>query len=251
MASDTHSSNFKSDLNTFKLILQDYDTLNASAIAQDGGLNTAISNLDSSIRDYANAAADAPAVGAVLPIPESIGHQEIPGTPAVAAVTATTDKRALLQAALNPISQYSAGLGSIITRLEKFIDDSSELVQDSQGSLINEERYINRMYPENSVRSREVIFGIFPQLRITSLPYIIAASIFMISLIVFLIFQMAGVTGQVNLPPSFTQWYSTPAVGSIPFYKNPMVLGGVIVLLLIIAVIFIILYAKSKNTNKD
>ena len=27
MASDTHSSNFKSDLNTFKLILQDYDSI--------------------------------------------------------------------------------------------------------------------------------------------------------------------------------------------------------------------------------
>jgi uncharacterized BrkB/YihY/UPF0761 family membrane protein len=65
---------------------------------------------------------------------------------------------------------------------------------------------------------------------------------------IFLIFQTLGFSGQINLPPSLSAWLSSPA-SPIPFYKNPMVLGGVSILLLVTLVIFIVLYYRAKNTN--
>jgi hypothetical protein len=59
---------------------------------------------------------------------------------------------------------------------------------------------------------------------------------------------MLGFSGQVNLPLSITAWLSSPA-SPIPFYKNPLILGGISIVLLISLVIFAVLYFKAKNTN--
>jgi hypothetical protein len=90
---------------------------------------------------------------------------------------------------------------------------------------------------------------LLPELRVRSLPYLLAMSVFMASLTIFLIFQIFGFSGQVNIPSSITGVFSSPA-SPIPFYSNPLFLGGAVILLLVAVVIFAVLYFKAKNANK-
>jgi len=134
------------------------------------------------------------------------------------------------------ITEYYTKMNNLTKKVQTYIDTASDDVQNSQGLLLNEELYLNRVNPEKSTRSREVMLGIFPQLKPQSLSYLFAASIFMILMTIFLIFQMAGISGQINLPPSFIQWWVTPA--QIPFYKNPMFLGGIALIATVAAGVF-------------
>lgn len=166
--------------------------------------------------------------------------------------TTTTDaNKAAVQAAFAPIATYYATLNDINKNLRTYLNMVSSTIADSQDTLINEDRLNERIHPEESIAAREISYGIFPKFRVTSLPYILTAGVFLSLFTIFIVFQMLGLTGQFNLPQSLVQQFSSPAgVASVPFYKNPMILGGVVVALASALVIFVILYYKEKNTNK-
>ncbi len=148
-----------------------------------------------------------------------------------------------------PIAQYDSELTEINRLLTKYINDSATTIAEVSPISMEEERYNNRVHPEESVHAREVTMGIFPTLRSSSVPYIIAVSIFMASISIIMVFQMFGFTGQLSVPQSFIEFFNTPAT-SIPFYQTPLFLSGVSIVLLVSVVIFAILYFKAKNTNK-
>jgi hypothetical protein len=139
-----------------------------------------------------------------------------------------------------PISEYYTKLSDVNQQLQTFIDKAST---DIVNSTPAEERYDNRVYPEESSKSHEVMLGVFPNLKIQTIPYLLAAAVFMASVSIFIIFQLNGVTGQLNLPPALVSWWVTPSVGP-PFYKNPMVLGGLIVILIVTVIVFAVLYYR-------
>jgi hypothetical protein len=149
--------------------------------------------------------------------------------------------------AFAPISNYYNEVALINEFLQTYVNQQTKSIAGDISA--SEERYQNRVYPEEAVLSREVAYGLMPELRVRSLPYLLAISVFMASLTIFLIFQIFGFSGQVNLPSSITEFFTSPA-SPLPFYSNPLFLGGVIILLLVAVVIFAVLYFKSKNANK-
>jgi len=153
--------------------------------------------------------------------------------------------------AFAPIAEYYSKLVSINDSLRKYINKSAQNIGDSDPRLINEERYSNRVYPEEAVMPREASHGFFPELRQASLPYLISVSVFMATLSIFLIFQMNGFSGQINIPPSILAWFASPAANAVPFYQNPMILSGIAIIALSGLVIFAILYFQAKNTNRS
>jgi hypothetical protein len=159
----------------------------------------------------------------------------------------SADTEAPLQDAFNTINSHYMKLIDINSKLQEYIAVSSKHIVETPTS---KERYNNRVHPEESILAREPTFGLLPELRIRSLPYILAISVFMASLTIFLIFQTMGFTGQVNLPSSVSGLFTSPA-SPLPYYSNPMVLGGLIILLVVVSIIFIALYLKSRNTNKN
>ena len=163
-----------------------------------------------------------------------------------AALSASSPSTSTIENAFSPIANYYNNLTIINTDLQTYISTSSNNIANLSAS---EERYSNRIHPEEAVLARETSRGLLPELRVRSLPYLLAISVFMASLTIFLIFQMFGFSGQVNLPPSITAWLSSPA-SPIPFYMNPMVLGGFSIILVVALVIFIVLYLNAKNSNK-
>jgi hypothetical protein len=148
--------------------------------------------------------------------------------------------------AFAPIAEYYSRLTEVTTNLQMYLDKASKYVADSQYRLVNEERYDDRVHPEESTKSREIMFGILPSLRVRSIPYILTAGVFMSLLTLFLIFQMLGLSGQLNLPPALVQWWKTPAVGP-PFYKDPMVLGGGVVVFIATTIIFAFMYFRQRD----
>jgi hypothetical protein len=149
-----------------------------------------------------------------------------------------------LETAFTTISNYYNEMAVINDFLQSYVN--RQTVNLSNGASLSEERYDNKVHPEEAVLSRESTRGLLPELRVRSLPYLLAMSVFMASLSIFLIFQIFGFSGQVNLPQSITGFFSSPA-SATPFYSNPLFLGGVIILLLVALVIFAVLYFKSKK----
>jgi hypothetical protein len=156
----------------------------------------------------------------------------------------------ILQGGLIPINDYYTKMKTISQKLRSYLKDTTVKISNSQDRLINEERYSNRVYPEESTAPRELMYGIFPKFRESSLAYIMTAGVFMALMTIFLIFHLLGLTGQLNVPPSISQLFS-PATTVGPFYKNPMILGGMIAVLSSALVIFIILYFKAKKANSS
>jgi len=154
-----------------------------------------------------------------------------------------------IEPAFAPIAQYDSQLTEINTLLTKYINESATTIAEVTPISMEEERYNNRVHPEESVHAREITMGIFPTLRSSSVPYIIAVSIFMASISIIMVFQMFGFTGQLSVPQSLIGFFNTPAT-AIPFYQTPLFLSGVSIVLLVSVVIFAILYFKAKNTNK-
>jgi len=152
----------------------------------------------------------------------------------------------IAEAAFAPIAEYYSKLVGINETLQEFINVSAKSMAESSPRLPSEERYNNRVYPEESVETREATNGVFPELRQRSLPYLISVSVFMAFLSIFLIFQMNGFSGQLNIPPITLITDNSPG-DSMPFYKSPMVLAGVGLITLTSAVI---LYYRAKNTNR-
>jgi hypothetical protein len=157
-----------------------------------------------------------------------------------------------VETAFLPISTYYAKLTQITTSLQTYLKEASSNVAELQGRLLSEERYDDRIHPEESTEAREVLYGLFPSIRLTAIPYILTAGVFMAILTIFLIFQMGGVTGQLNGPPAFSLWLST-VINAPPLYKDPMVLAGTAVVFVASTIIFAVLYfrAKKQNTNSQ
>ena len=158
-----------------------------------------------------------------------------------------------LSSFFQPISDYYVKLSSSITSLQNYINTAAKNINDSTPRLLNEERYTNSIHPEQSMEAREASWSFFPELRMSSFPYLISASVFMASLSIILIFNMYGFSGQVNIPLSITQilnLFNSPA-SSVPFYQNSMFLSGIAIILLISTASFGFLYYKAKNTNSS
>jgi hypothetical protein len=156
-----------------------------------------------------------------------------------------------VETAFAPIAEYYSKLANINETLRKYIGKTAKDLADSDPRLINEERYSNRVNPEEAVMPREVTNGLIPELRQSSLPYMISISVFMATLSIFLIFQMNGFSGQINIPPGVAAWFASPAPDARPFYENPMILGGIAIIAVSGLVIFAILYFQAKNTNRS
>jgi hypothetical protein len=156
-----------------------------------------------------------------------------------------------VETAFAPIAEYYSKLTNINETLRKYINKTAKDLADSDPRLMNEERYSNRVYPEEAVMPREATHSLIPELRQSSLPYLISISVFMATLSIFLIFQMNGFSGQINVPPSVAAWFASPAPDATPFYQNPMVLGGITIIALSGLIIFAVLYFQAKNTNRS
>jgi hypothetical protein len=160
-----------------------------------------------------------------------------------------TEAQNAVNTKFNAVANYFNEMSLINDFLKGYINKQSNNLAENSSSSVSAERYKNRIHPEEAVLARESTYGLMPELRVRSLPYLLAISVFMASLTIFLIFQTFGFSGQVNLPSSITGWLSSPA-SPLPFYSNPLFLGGVVILLLVTVIIFAVLYFKSKNANK-
>lgn len=165
-------------------------------------------------------------------------------------MAATTASARDLSGAFQPISQYYANLVSIKERLKDFLECSANQLNESTPSSINKERYSERANPQDAVMPRELVFGLFSQLRPSSVPFVMAAGVFMSCLTLLIIFQMFGFTGEIHMPPALIQAQAalmTPS--AIPLYQNPMVLSGLSIVLGAAVIILGIMYYRSKNLN--
>lgn len=158
-------------------------------------------------------------------------------------------------------SKYTGGtptVPSTMTDFSKQYDilsttntDLQVLLQKMVSTIVNAspslERYGEATHPEEYTKSRELLLGVLPTLRPSSIPYILSAAVFMALLSIFIIFQMMGVSGQLNLPPALVTWWVTPSAS--PFYKNPMVLGGVGILVLALLIVLGVGYYRTRNTT--
>jgi hypothetical protein len=162
--------------------------------------------------------------------------------------TAPSVSSADISGAFQPIGQYYSNLLDIKKRLNKFLETASEDIGESQSYLANEERYDNRGHPEKSVTSKEIAYGLFSEVRPSTIPILMALGTFMASVSILMIFQMFGFTSQINVPPAviaFQTWLATP--GQLPAYQNPMILGGVITVLSVAVVLLGVMYLRSKQ----
>ena len=164
--------------------------------------------------------------------------------------TTTSDLSGVVSSAFQPISQYYANLVSIKERLNDFLECSANQLDESTPSSINEERYSERANPQDTVMPRELVFGLFSQLRPSSVPIVMAAGVFMSCLTLLIIFQMFGFTGEIHMPPALIQAQAAlMAPGTVPLYQNPMVLSGLSIVLGAAVIILGVMYYRSKNLN--
>jgi hypothetical protein len=208
----------------FLAIKYEYDTNCATQYADDNSLNDAIASLDNKIREYNNSD-----------------------------ILSRNTKRAELEATLNNgLGDHYSKLVSIRKKLNTFLDKASDKVADSQDVLMEEERYENRVNPQESMKPRELVLGIFSELRPSSVPYLLAAGVFMACISLLIIFQMFGFTGQINTPPAMYEAYGKmfSNMNSGPIYENPMVLSGLVILLGAGVIALAIMYFKAKQTPK-
>ena len=140
----------------------------------------------------------------------------------------------------NDQTSYYAQLKSVNKSLHQYIDKLSTVITVSENTLMNEERYETRIHPEETISQRDIVNGFFPKFRVSSIPYVLTAGVFMSLLSLFLIFNL--------LQPSLSgiMIFTSPA-GSLPFYKNPMILSGFITILVVALIVFIILYFQKKK----
>jgi len=138
----------------------------------------------------------------------------------------------------------TAGSTALNTALTNLVSEMVSTISKASPSI---ERYAEAIHPEEFTKSREVMRGLVPTLRPESVPYLLSASVFMALISIFIIFQMIGVSGQLNLPPAVLALLSSPA-GTTPFYMNPMVLGGLSILLTVAVVTLGIGYYRKTHS---
>lgn len=159
-----------------------------------------------------------------------------------------------LTSTFQPIGDYYTKLLSVKNRLNTFLEKASDRVVESRDPILNEERYNNRANPEDAVKPRELVFGLFSELKPTSVPYLLASGVFMACISLLMIFQMFGFTGQINIPPALSELpgklSAVAASSSVPFYQNPMILSGLVILLGAGLIGLGIMYYKAKQTSK-
>lgn len=162
--------------------------------------------------------------------------------------------RSDLTSTFQPIGDYYTKLLSVKNRLNTFLEKASDRVVESKDPILNEERYNNRANPEDAVKPRELVFGLFSELKPTSVPYLLASGVFMACISLLMIFQMFGFTGQINIPPALSELpgklSAAAASSSVPFYQNPMILSGLVILLGAGVIGLGIMYYKAKQTSK-
>jgi hypothetical protein len=154
-----------------------------------------------------------------------------------ATLISTSSSQSQKTAAIDTIKTYTNRIQTINTKLQAYLSEASQTLSSSTEST-SEIRYTERQYPEETIEAREISNSIFPKMNVNSIPLVLSAGIFMAVLSIFMIFQTFGVTGQLNIPPAWL----TPAIGAIPFYKDPMILGGFTIVLVISTIVFAIMY---------
>jgi len=145
--------------------------------------------------------------------------------------------QAASSAATSSITTYYSRITGINTDLQALKDRASTDLTAPIPSA-NEERYVERIYPDSTTETRELFGGFFPTMHPNTLPFILSGGIFMAALAIFMIFETLGFRGNVIIPPAL----ATAGLGPIPFYKNSLVLGGVSVVLLIATITFAVKY---------
>jgi len=161
-----------------------------------------------------------------------------------------------LSGTFQPIGDYYTKLLNVKNRLNTFLEKASDRVVESKDPILNEERYNNRANPEEAVKPRELVFGLFSELKPTSVPYLLAAGVFMACISLLMIFQMFGFTGQINIPPALSELpgkvsqAAASSASSGPIYQNPMILSGLVILLGAGVIGLGIMYYKAKQTSK-
>jgi hypothetical protein len=142
---------------------------------------------------------------------------------------------------INAIKVYYNGLTNpttgVIPKLQKHLDKTTTDILKAEPS-VNKERYTERIFPNRTIASREILGGFFPMMHPNTLPYILSGGIFMAALAIFMIFDTLGFRGNVSLPPALAAMSAGPVV----FYKNPLFLGGVSVVFLIATIVFAVKY---------
>jgi len=155
------------------------------------------------------------------------------------------DNTVEVQTAFAPIAQYYANLRSIKHRLQEFLKDSSDQVADGQEHLLQEERYMDSVYPERSMKARESTYGLLPELKTQTIPVLISVGAAMLAFAIVLSFQLIGVNGQLNLSPAYAQGYATVAATITSVTNNTSIVGGFAGVCLVIALYFAYLYSTS------
>ena len=145
---------------------------------------------------------------------------------------------ATASAATTSITTYYSTITEINTALQALMDRASTELAAPVVPSANEERYVERVYPDSTTETRELFGGFFPTMHPNTLPFILSGGIFMAALAIFMIFETLGFRGNVIIPPAL----ATAGLGPIPFYKNSLVLGGVSVVLLIATITFAVKY---------
>jgi hypothetical protein len=160
----------------------------------------------------------------------------------------STNNQNALATAAQGLTDYSANLTRISGDLRQLLKDSGQTIQTDFGSAMSEaeERYEARQHPERFIQSREVAGSFLPTLRLTTIPALVAVATFMAAMTIFLIFQLLGFRGSISLPPALMSAAAgTPGQISIPFYKNPLVLAGALMVVTLAAVTFSVLYYEK------
>ena len=175
------------------------------------------------------------------------GYSYFCRTPANLTTTSPTQQAQRdLSGSFQPISQYYSNLVSIKKRLNDFLECSAQEIQDAKPYSVNKERFFERANPKDAVMPRELVFGLFSQLRPSSVPIVMAAGVFMSCLALLIIFQMFGFTGEIHMPPALTKMQAGP-VSTTPLHQNPMVLSGVSIVLGVAVIILGVMYYRSKK----
>ena len=152
-----------------------------------------------------------------------------------------------LSGAFRPISQYYSNLMSIKKRLSDFLECSADKIQHAKPYSVNKERFFERANPQDSVMPRELVFGLFSHLRPSTIPFVMAAGVFMSCLALLIIFQMFGFTGEIHIPPALSGVGAAAGSSSTPLHQNPMVLSGISIVLGAAVIILGVMYYRSKK----
>ena len=139
------------------------------------------------------------------------------------------------------ITTYYSTITGINTDLQALMNTASTELMAPIPSA-NEQRYLEREYPDSTTATRELLDGVFPTMHPNTLPFILSGGIFMAALAIFMIFETLGFRGNVVVPPALTGM----STGPVPFYKNSLVLGGLSVVLLIATITYATKYYTKQ-----